>query len=171
MNYTDYIVPAIIVIIMIIALFSKVDIFDEFIEGAKDGLKTSCDILPTLVLLMTCISMFKTAGGFSLISEIIMPFTDFLGFPSECTPLIFVRTLSGSGAISLFDSIISEHGPDSFIGKVASTMMGSSETTFYTVAVYFGAVRIKHSRYAIPAALMGDATGFIASTLIVRLIL
>ncbi len=170
MTFSDYIIPTAILIIIAISLIKKTDIFEAFIEGAKDGFSTCVDILPSLVCLMTCIGMFKSVGGFDIISSIIQPITEFFGFPKECTPLIFIRPMSGSGALSVYNSIITDYGADSFIGRVASVMMGSTETTFYTVAVYFGAVKIKKSRYAIPAALTGDMIGWIASVIAVRLI-
>ena len=171
MDFTNYIVPDVILIILAVGLISKTDIFDVFIEGAAEGLKTTADILPALICLMTCIGMFKASGGFELICEALRPVTEFFGFPAECAPLIFIRPLSGSGALSVYDGIIAQYGADSFIGKVASTMMGSTETTFYTIAVYFGAAKIKKTRYAIPAALTGDMIGWIASAAAVRLLL
>ena len=152
-DYSDYIVPLIILAVTVAGIIKKTDIFDAFIEGAAEGLKTTSAILPSLICLMTCIG------------------TSFFGFPDECTPLIFIRPLSGSGALSVYDGIISENSPDSFIGRIASTMMGSTETTFYTVAVYFSAAKVKKTRYAIPAALIGDMAGWILSSIAVRLIM
>ncbi len=170
MTFSDYIIPTAILMIIAVSLINKTDIFETFIEGAKGGFTTCIDILPSLICLMTCIGMFKSVGGFDIISGIVQPITEFFGFPKECTPLIFIRPMSGSGALSVYNSITTDYGADSFIGRVASVMMGSTETTFYTVAVYFGAVKIKKSRYAIPAALTGDMTGWIASVIAVRLI-
>lgn len=167
---TDYIAPVIIIVVFAVGIATKTDIFDAFIEGASDGLKTTFDILPALICLMTCIGMLKASGAMEMLIQLISPVTSFFGFPDECTPLIFIRPLSGSGALSVYDGIISENGPDSFAGRIASTMMGSTETTFYTVAVYFGAAKIKKTRYAIPAALIGDMVGWIASAIAVRLI-
>ena len=163
--------PLIILTVTAIGIFSKTNIFEAFIEGASDGLKTTRDILPALICLMTCIGMFKASGALEMFTYIIKPITDFFGFPSECTPLIFLRPMSGSGALSLFDGILAENGADSLAGKIAAVMMGSTETTFYTIAVYFGAVKIKNTRYAIPAALAGDITGWIVSSVAVRLLL
>ena len=170
MTFSDYIIPTIVLLIIVIGLIKRTDIFEVFVEGAKEGFSTSIDILPSLICLMTCIGMLKSVGGFEALSTLAKPITDFFGFPSECTPLIFIRPMSGSGALSVYNTLISDHGADSFIGRVASVMMGSTETTFYTVAVYFGAVRIKKSRYAIPAALTGDMIGWIVSVIAVRLI-
>lgn len=167
---TDYIAPAMMLTVFAYSIFQRKDIFDAFIEGAAEGLKTTLDILPALICLMTCIGMFKASGCMEMLTAFISPVTSFFGFPDECTPLIFIRPLSGSGALSVYDSIIAQYGADSFAGRVASTMMGSTETTFYTVAVYFGAAKIKKSRYAIPAALTGDMIGWIASAVTVRLL-
>lgn len=168
---TDFIVPIVILGVIAIGIIAHTDIFDAFTEGAAEGIKTTIDILPALIILITCINMFKASGCLDILTNIVRPITSIFGFPDECVPLIFVRPLSGSGALSVFDGIISEYGADSIVGRVASTMMGSSETTFYTVAVYFGAIKIKNSRYAIPAALTGDMIGWIASALAVRLIM
>lgn len=167
---TDYIAPVIILVILIFGIAAKTDIFDAFIEGAADGLKTTLDILPALVCLMTCIGMFKASGCMELLTAFVSPVTSLFGFPDECIPLIFIRPLSGSGALSVYDNIVANNGADSFVSRIATTMMGSTETTFYTIAVYFGAAKIKKSRYAIPAALTGDMIGWIASAVVVRLI-
>lgn len=171
MSFTDYFVPCVILAILFFGLIAKTNVFDTFIEGAAQGIKTTADILPALICLMTCIGMFKASGGIDLLSGLVKPVTDFFGFPSEAAPLIFVRPLSGSGALAFYEEIISAYGPDSFIGQVASTVMGSSETTFYTLAVYFGAVKIKNTRHALPSALSADLTGWIAGAAAVRLLL
>lgn len=170
MSFTDFFIPTIVVIIITYGFIKGTDLFSTFIEGAKEGISTSLDILPSLICLMTCIGMFKSVGGFGILASLIQPLTDFFGFPEECAPLIFIRPMSGSGALSVYNNIVSQYGADSFIGRVASVMMGSTETTFYTVAVYFGAIKIKYSRYAIPAALVGDMTGWIASVIAVRML-
>lgn len=169
-NFSDLVAPIIILTIFTVAIFNKTDIFDSFCEGAKEGLKTSFDILPSLILLMTCIGALKNSGCLNHLSNLLSPITDFFGFPAECTPLVLIRPLSGSGALSVFDKLIAEYGPDSNIGRVAATLMGSTETTFYTLAVYFGAVKIKKSRYALPCSLTADLTGWIAASVAVRLI-
>lgn len=170
MSFTDFFIPTIVVIIIAYGFIKRTDLFSTFIEGAKEGISTSLDILPSLICLMTCIGMFKSVGGFVILASLIQPLTDFFCFPEECAPLIFIRPMSGSGALSVYNNIVSQYGADSFIGRVASVMMGSTETTFYTVAVYFGAIKIKNSRYAIPAALVGDMIGWIASVIAVRML-
>lgn len=171
MNYTDFLVPLIILAVFISGLLTRTDIFDTFCEGAKQGISTSMDILPSLICLMTCIGALKASGCLDGLCMLAKPLTELFGFPSECTPLIFIRPLSGSGALAVYNDIIAQYGPDSLIGKISSTMMGSTETTFYTIAVYFGAVKIKKTRYTLPAALSADMTAWIVSTAVVRLLL
>lgn len=169
MNFTDYIVPVMIVTVLFVGLLKKVDVFDAFIEGAKEGLETSVGILPSLIALMTCVGMFKASGGMEVLISLIKPVTDSVGFPEECTPLVLLRPISGSGSISIFENILSTYGADSFAGRVASVMLGSTETTFYTIAVYYGATKIKKTRHTLIGALSGDLVGWVASGIIVRL--
>lgn len=167
----DYVIPVFIALIMIIGLLKRVDVFGEFIEGAKENLKASADVLPALIALMTAIGMFKASGGLDVISAVVSPVTELLGFPKECIPLAIIRPVSGSGAIAVFESILSDVSPDSFAGRVASVIIGSTETTFYTIAVYYGITKVKKTRHAIASSLTADFTGFILSALTVRLFL
>lgn len=167
----DFVIPAFIALIMIIGLAKRVDVFGEFTDGAKENLKSAFDILPALIALMTAIGMFKASGGLELISAAIAPITEFLGFPRECIPLALIRPVSGSGALAVFESILTEVSPDSFAGRVASVVIGSTETTFYTIAVYYGITKVKKTKHAIASSLTADLTGFILSALTVRLIL
>lgn len=167
----DFVIPAFIALIMIIGLAKRVDVFGEFTDGAKENLKSAFEILPALIALMTAIGMFKASGGLELISTAIAPITDFLGFPRECIPLALIRPVSGSGALAVFESILTEVSPDSFAGRVASVVIGSTETTFYTIAVYYGITKVKKTKHAIASSLTADLTGFILSALTVRLIL
>lgn len=169
MRLTDWIIPAVTVIVIIFGLKSKVDIFCEFTAGAKENLKVCADILPTLIALITAVGMFKASGAMELLTEFSSGFFDKLGFPAQCLPLALIRPISGSGALAVFESILSENHPDSFAGRAASVMLGSTETTFYTIAVYYGAVGIKKTRHTLPAALAGDMTGFIVSVLTVNI--
>ncbi len=168
---SDYIIPFLIAIIMIIGLVKKVDVFSEFAEGAKENLKAAVSVLPALVALMTAIGMFKASGALEIISTAISPLTSFLGFPKECIPLAIIRPVSGSGALAVFESILTDVSPDSFAGRVASVIIGSTETTFYTIAVYYGITKVKKTRQALPASLAADFTGFVLSALTVRIIL
>ena len=165
------IIPAITLIIAAAGLYKKVDIFGEFTAGAAENLKACADILPSLIALVTAVGMLTACGAMEAITSIAAGFFDKTGFPSECLPLALVRPVSGSGAVAVYESILSENHPDSFAGKVAGVMLGSTETTFYTLAVYFGAVKIKKTRHTLAAALSGDITGFIFSVLTVNLLL
>ena len=167
---TDYIIPVFIGLIIIYGCIKKVDIFDEFLSGARENLKTGMDILPSLIAMITAIGMFKASGAMELLAKAMLPVTEFLGFPSECLPLAIMRPVSGSGALAVFETILSEVHPDSFAGRVASVILGSTETTFYTIAVYYGAANIKNTRHTLASALSADFTGFFISVLTVRLI-
>ena len=171
MNTTSLVIPVFVLGVILYSLYKKVGVFDTFITGAKENISVCFDILPSLVALMLAVEMFKASGALSALTELIEPITSIIGIPSECVPLALMRPVSGSGALSMLDSILSEYGADSFIGRVASVLMGSTETTLYTVAVYFGAVKIKKTRHALPSALVGDFTAFILSALAVRLFL
>ena len=167
----DYAVPLIFAFVMIIGLCRRTDIFSDFTEGVKEVLQTCRDIFPSLFALLVCVGMFSASGAVELITDLLRPVTDFFGFPAECTPLLILRPFSGSGAIAVYERILADFGADSFAGRVASVMLGSSETTFYTIAVYFAATKVKKLRYALAAALTGDVAGWILSGLAVRLFL
>ena len=169
-NFSDYVIPLFIGIIIIFGLFKKVDLFNEFLNGAWDNIKVGVQILPALIGLMLCIGMFNASGALEIISNFIKPLTDFLGFPSECVPLALIRPISGSGALAIYENVLVKNGPDGYIGRVASVLLGSTETTFYTIAVYYGATKIKKTRQTLLASLSADFTGFVMSALIVRLI-
>lgn len=168
---SNFVIPVFIALIMAVGLAKRVDVFGEFTDGAKENMKSAFDVLPALIALMTAIGMFKASGGLEIISSIIAPVTEFLGFPRECIPLALIRPVSGSGALAVYESILTEVSPDSFAGRVASVVIGSTETTFYTIAVYYGITRVKKTRHAIASSLTADLTGFILSALTVKLIL
>lgn len=169
MNYTDFIIPVMIAAIMGIGLYKKVNVFNEFIEGAKENLKVGIQILPALIALMTAVGMFKASGALDYITAFMKPVTSFLGFPAECLPLAIIRPISGSGALAVYEAILNDNHPDSFVGRVASVLLGSTETTFYTVAVYFSVTKIKKIKHTITASLAADITGFIMSALTVSI--
>ena len=171
MNIGDYAVPLAMALVCAVGLFRRVDIFEEFTEGVKDGLRTVRDIFPSLFALVVAVGMFSACGGVDFIANLLEPLTGFFGFPKECTPLLILRPFSGSGSVALFEKILSQNGADSFAGRVASVMLGSSETTFYTIAVYFAATKVKKTRYALAAALVGDFLGWILSAMAVRFFL
>lgn len=161
-----YIIPFIFMGIVTYALYKKVNIFEAFLKGAKDGLNTVFNIIPALIGLICAITMLRVSGALDFLINLISPFTDMLNIPSEVMPLALLRPVSGSGALAVVSDILKEYGPDSQIGRIASVMMGSTETTFYTLCVYFGSVGITDSRYSLPAALSADVFGFLASVVV-----
>ncbi|MDR0904303.1 MAG: spore maturation protein [Ruminococcus sp.] len=171
MNYTSYIIPVLIALIIVAGFVKKVDIFNEFIDGAGESLRVGVGILPALIALMTAIGMFKASGALGAITDIIAPAATLIGFPPEALPLALIRPISGSGALATYETILTEVSPDSFAGRVASVMMGASETTFYTVAVYYGATKVTKTRHTIAACLTSDITAFIFSALTVNLLM
>ena len=170
MKFSDLIIPLIICAVLVYGLIKRVDVFGEFLIGAKENLKTAVEILPALIALMTCVSMLNVSGLLEMVTDILSPVTSLLGFPAQCVPLAVMRPISGSGAMAMLENILSENHPDSFIGRVACVLMGSTETTFYTMAVYYGAAGIKKTRHTLPCALTADFTGFLASVLTVRIL-
>lgn len=162
-------VPIIIALIILFGFFKKVPLFDTFLLGAKEGMKSTVSIAPSLVGLITAVSMLKASGALDMFTAAIAPAAHFLGIPPEVMPLTLLRPISGSGSIAFLDTIFSTVGVDSFPGRVASVMMGSTETTFYAIAVYFGAVGIKNTRHTIPAALSADLAGLFLSVFSVNL--
>ena len=162
-------VPITAAAIILMGYLRGVDIFDEFLKGAESGIKTSFDILPALVALITAIGVFSASGALDMLTAAVAPAARWLSLPAEVVPLALLRPVSGSGALAIFQRLLTQHGADSFIGRVASVMQGSTETTFYTVAVYFGAVSVKKTRHTVFAALLADITGFVMSVLFVKL--
>lgn len=175
MNIINYIstaiIPLTVVSVFIYSVIKKRDPFDDFLSGAAEGLKSAISILPSLIILMTAVGMFRESGALGILTQLISPFTKLIGIPDDCAALALIRPLSGSGALSVFENILENHSPDSFTGLVASVMMGSTETTFYTMAVYFSATKVKKTGCTLPAALTADFTGFVVSALAVRLLL
>ena len=170
MNFTDLIIPFLVGIIILVGLIKKVDIFGEFLQGAKENLLSALDILPPLIILMTAIGMFRASGGLNFISSAIKPIADLVGFPQECIPLALIRSISGSGALAVYENLLTEYSPDSFAGRVASVLMGSTETTFYTIAIYFSVIQIKKTRHTVVSSVLADITGFLASAITVAII-
>lgn len=164
------IMPTIAVLIVLNGLFKKTPVFDLFTEGAKNGFYTSVKILPTLVGLIVAVSMLRASGFFDITEDFFSPILERLGFPTQLVPMALVRPVSGSAALATLQDIITTHKPDSFIGRCASVMMGSSETTFYTLTVYFGSVGITKTRYTVKAALLADLAGIILSVVFVKLL-
>ncbi len=167
-NFGFYVIPIIILVIMLLGILKKVNVFDEFLSGAAQGLNSSISLVPSLVGLIVAVSMLKASGAFDIFKILTSPFFNFFGFPADVVPMALLRPISGSGSIAILDSLLKTHGPDSFIGRLASVMSGSTETTFYTLAVYFGAVKIKDSKHAVPSALIADTVSVIASLIVLK---
>lgn len=164
-------IPIFITSFILFGLIRKVNVYECFVEGAKSGIESMFGIIAPLVGLMVAISMFRESGALELIADLLSPLLSYVGLPAEVLPLAILRPISGSASLALVADIFKTYGPDSVIGKIASVMMGSTETTFYTIAVYFGAVGIKNTRHTLPAALSADLTGIVLSAIIVHLIL
>jgi len=159
-------IPAILVIIPVYGYRRGVKVYEAFTDGAKEGFEVALRIIPFLVAIFLAISAFRSSGAMEILTWIISPVTDKIGMPGELVPMALMRPLSGSGALGIMSELIKTHGADSFIGRLASIMMGSTETTFYVLAVYFGSINVKQTRHALPAALTADLAGIIASVII-----
>lgn len=162
--------PLITVIIISHGLIKKVKIFDCFVEGARDGIKTFVALLPPVTALIVGVGMLKSSGGLKLLTWLFAPLARFLGIPTQVIPLCLLSPVSGSGSLSMYETILEDYGVDSYAGRVASVIAGSTETTFYTTTVYYGAVGIKKIRYTLPCALIADLTSFVVSSLAVRVL-
>lgn len=167
----DIIVPAAIAFIAGFALYKKVDVFSAFISGAREGLSSAAAILPALCFLMTAIGMLRESGAVEAATAFLSPFAELIGFPPEVFPLALLRPFSGSAALGFYEELCKSIEPGSFPEKVASVLMGGSETTFYTVAVYYGAIGIKKGRNTVPAALSADFAAAVLSVFAVNLFL
>ena len=162
--------PLLVCCAMLAAALRGVDVYDALLTGARRGMKTAVDILPAMLVLFPAIYLLRASALPELLSRWLAPLLDFLGVPAETAPLMLLRPLSGSGALSVAAEIISRCGPDSLPGRTAAVMLGSSETTFYVAAVYCSAAGVKHSRWAIPAALCADLACFLSSAWICRVL-
>lgn len=150
------------------AACKKINVFDAFVVGAKQGFETSVGLIPYLIAMLVGIGMLRASGFFELIYQLLAPLLTRLGMPADLLPLALIRPFSGSASTGVMAELIHEHGGDALISKMAATMMGSTETTFYIIAVYFGAVNIRRTRQAIPAGLLADLAGIIASVCVCR---
>lgn len=163
------IVPLIISGVALYGAAHRVDVYAALVQGAGEGLETLVRIVPALIGLMTAVYMLRASGALDLAAAALSPAMELLGLSPELLPLMLVRPISGSAALGVGAELITAYGPDSYLGRTAAVMLGSTETTFYTIAVYFGAVGITKTRYAVPAALCADLTGFVAAAWAVRL--
>ena len=171
MNVTDLFLPLIVVAIVLFGAFKGIDVFTVFLDGAKGGFKNILSIAPSLIALMLAVSMLRESGALKILCDTLSPVASFLGIPSDIVPLTILSPISGSGSLSIFEAIMKEHGPDSFVGQCASVIMGSTETTFYAITLYYGSIGIKKSRHTLPSALCADFASFIISPKMVRLFL
>ena len=165
----DYMVPSIMLIATIAALRKKENAYDILLDGAGEGLKLLVSILPALILLLTAVHMLKASGAVEIFSKLSSPLFSCFGIPAETAMLVLIRPISGSAALAVGADLMAQYGVDSTIGRTAAVMLGSTETTFYTISVYFGAAGIKKTRYCIPAALFADFVGFFMASLTVRI--
>lgn len=166
----DLLVPAIMLAVALWGLRKKVDLWSALTDGAGDGLRVTLRIAPPLVALLTAVYMLRASGALELLGQALGPVLSAVGIPAETIGLLLVRPISGSAALGVGAELIGLYGPDSPVGRTAAVMLGSTETTFYTVAVYFGAAKVAKTRYAVPAALCGDVAGFLAASWAVRLL-
>ena len=163
------ILPLMILIIFFVAIFKRVPIYEEFVEGAKDGFKVSVSIIPYLVAIIVGVAMFRASGAIDLMAGLLGQVLNKLAIPVDILPIMITRSLSGSATLGLFSDIANNFGPDSYITKLAAVMVGSSETTFYVLAVYFGSVGIKKFRYALLTGIIADITGIVLAIWVSRL--
>ena len=169
MNLSSFVIPVLLAFVAVCGLGKRVDVYGALTHGAEEGLTVLLRIIPALVGLLTAVSMFRASGAMDWLTGLCAPVLEWLGVPPEATPLMLIRPVSGSGALAVATDLMTAHGPDSYIGRVAAVMLGSTETTFYTIAVYFGSAGIHRTRHTVPAAITADLTGFIASAFAVRL--
>jgi spore maturation protein B len=163
-------IPVLIIFFIGYGSIKKVKVYEQFVEGAKEGFNIAVRIIPYLVAMLMAIGIFRAGGAMDWLIFILKPFTDFIGMPAEALPMALMRPLSGSGSLGIMAEIMKVHGPDSFIGIMVSTFYGSTETTFYVLAVYFGSVNIKNTRHAVPVGLIADVAGILGAVFIVKLL-
>ena len=167
---TSYIIPCLLAFVTLFALGQKIDVYNALVRGAENGLNVTFRIVPSLVGLMTAVYMLRASGALELAVLALAPLLERVGLDPELLPLMLVRPISGSAALGVGAELISTYGPDSQLGRTAAVMLGSTETSFYTIAVYFGAAGIVKTRYAVPAALCADLAGFMAAAWAVRVL-
>lgn len=161
----DLLIPLLMILTASVALAKKQDVYGALLEGGLEGLKLLLSIVPALVVLLTAVHMLRASGAVELLTKWLAPAARVVGIPAETLPLVLIRPISGSAALAVGADLMAVHGPDSLIGRTAAVMLGSTETTFYTISVYFGAADVKKTRYTVPAALIADFTGFFMASL------
>jgi len=170
LTVSDFIIPVTILFIVVFGCLQKVDIYEVFLEGAKDGLRTVVDILPTLIGLVMAVEVVRAGGLLDLMVEWFRPVAEKIGFPAELAPLSIIRLVSSSAATGLLTDIFQTYGPDSYIGRVASVMMSCTETVFYTMSLYFLSVGIRRTRWTLPCALLANVVGMMAAVWLVEVV-
>ena len=163
-------VPALLLGVSAIGLARRVDVYGALLEGGRQGLELVKTILPALVLLLTAVELLRVSGAMEALTRLLAPAAELAGIPPEVLPLVLIRPLSGSAALAVGADLMAAYGPDSLVGRTAAVMLGSTETTFYTISVYFAAAGVKRTRWAVPAALIADLTGFVAAAFFARLL-
>lgn len=161
-----YAIPFIVLAIPLYGMFKKVKVYEAFTEGAKEWFHTAVNIIPFLVGILVAIGAFRASGGMDILTNLLSPITEAFGMPGEVVPMALMKPLSGGGASGLMNDLFTTYGPDSLIGRMASIMAGSTETTFYVLAVYFGAIGIKKTRHAVPAGLIADVVGIVTAVFV-----
>ncbi len=165
---TDYLVPLLLFFVAALAMGRRENAYNLLLDGAAEGLKLLVTLIPALILLLTAVTMLRASGAMEVISKFFAPVFRFVGIPPETAMLVLVRPISGSAALAVGAELMAEHGVDSLVGRTAAVMLGSTETTFYTISVYFSAAGIRKTRYTVFAALIADAVGFFMAALTVR---
>jgi spore maturation protein B len=164
-----FVIPLILVGFPLYGLYRRVPVYESFVEGAKEGFQVAVRIIPYLVAILFAIAMFRASGAMEALTRLLDPLLGLIGFPPEVLPMAIIRSLSGSGSAGLVVDMIKQYGEDSILVKMAAVMFGSTETTFYVIAVYFGAINIRKTRHAVPAGLISDAAAMIIAVWTVRL--
>ena len=167
-NFGFYVIPVVLAITVILGILKKVPVFDVFLKGASEGINSTFAIAPSLIGLITAVSMIKASGALDIFANFAEPISNIVGIPAQIIPLAILKPISGSGSIALLDNIFKNFGTDTDIGKIASVIMGSTETTFYTLTVYFGCIGIKKSRHAVVCALLTDLAALACSIILVK---
>jgi spore maturation protein B len=163
-------IPSIILFIVIYASIKRIRVYEVFVEGAKEGFNIGVRIIPFLVAMLVAIGIFRASGAMDVLAMVLSPITNLIAMPAETLPMALMRPLSGSGALGVMSEIMNTNGADSLVGRTVSVMMGSGETTFYVLAVYFGAVNVTKTRHAVPAGIIADIAGILAAVWITRLV-
>jgi len=163
-------IPFLLSLFPLYAALRRVKVYEEFVDGAKEGFDVAIRIIPYLVAMLVAVGMFRAAGGIDLISHLLSPALNAIGFPTDLLPMVLVRPLSGSGSLGFFTELVKNFGPDSLIAKTAGTIYGSTETTFYVLAVYFGSVAVKRTRHAVLAGLTADAVSVIVAVIVCKIV-